>query len=100
MARSVTPDFAVLERRLLAALDQPHKIYHGEPYPFVAGAGGRGRAARSRPPRDRGVSERALSLLITDHGAERRDLQQRRSHVRSKTAAGGSHPLRTLDIGR
>jgi hypothetical protein len=46
-------------------------------------------------PRDRDVSERALSLLITDHGPERRDLQQRRSHVRSRTAAGGSHPLRT-----
>jgi hypothetical protein len=31
--------------------------------------------------RDRGSSERALSLLITDHGAEWRDLQQRRSRV-------------------
>src|SRR5664279_1832002 len=50
--------------------------------------------------RDRGVSERALSLLITDHGAERRDLPQSRSHVRSRTAADGSHPLRTWDIGQ
>ena len=55
----------------------------------------RWRTARSRPPPDRGVSERALSLLITGHGAERRDQQQRKSHVRSRTAEGGSHPLRT-----
>src|SRR5450631_1440493 len=62
---------------------------------FVEGAGGRERVARSRPPPDRDAPERAVSLLITDHGAERRDLQQRKSHVRSRTAAGGNHPLRT-----
>jgi hypothetical protein len=41
-----------------------------------------------------------LSLLITDHGAERQYRQRRRSHVRLSTAAGGGRALRTSDIGR
>ena len=35
------------------------------------------------------------SLLIIGHSLERQGQQWRRSHIPSRTAAGGSHPLRT-----
>jgi hypothetical protein len=90
---------SAIVRVTVPPLGRPHKINNGEPCALSKKPAAEDRLCAH----DRCVIAAFRSAhcrrWITDYGAERHDLRQRRWHVRLRTGAGGSHPLRTLDIG-